>query len=139
VGKSQGRGNSGVLIHGWGEVQVLDSYENDTYPDGQAGAIYNNYPPLVNACRKPGEWQSYDIIFHRPIFEGDKVVKRATFTVIQNGVLVHDNIELSGGNGWEGSDSISEYVAHGDKGPLQFQDHGNPVSFRNVWVRELKD
>ena len=138
-GDGQGRGNSGVFLMGQYEVQVLDSYGNTTYPDGQCAALYGRNVPLVNACRKPGEWQSYDIIFHRPIFEGDKVVKRATFTVIQNGVLVHDNIELSGGNGWEGSHSISEYVAHGDKGPLQFQDHGNPVSFRNVWVRELKD
>ena len=138
-GEGQGRGNSGVFLMGQYEVQVLDSYNNTTYPDGQCAALYGRNVPLVNACRKPGEWQSYDIIFHRPIFQGDKVVKRATFTVIQNGVLVHDNIELSGGNGWEGSHSISEYVAHGDKGPLQFQDHGNPVSFRNVWVRELRD
>ena len=137
-GDGQGRGNSGVFLMGQYEVQVLDSFGNTTYPDGQCAALYGRNVPLVNACRKPGEWQSYDITFHRPIFEGDKVVKRATFTVIQNGVLVQDHIELTGGNTWEGSHSISEYVAHGDKGPLQFQDHGNPVSFRNVWVRELK-
>jgi hypothetical protein len=138
-GEGQGRGNSGVFLMGQYEVQVLDSYNNTTYPDGQCAALYGRHKPLANACRKPGEWQSYDIIFHRPIFEGDKLVKRATFTVIHNGVLVHDNVELSGGTGWEGGSSISDYVAHGDKGPLQFQDHGNPVLFRNVWVRELAD
>lgn len=136
-GQGQGRGNSGVFLMGQYEVQVLDSYGNTTYPDGQCAALYGRAVPLVNACRKPGEWQSYDIIFHRPIFDGNKVVKRATFTVIQNGVLVHDHVELSGGTGWEGGSSISEYVPHGDTGPIQFQDHGNPVSFRNVWVRPL--
>lgn len=138
-GEGQGRGNSGVFLMGQYEIQVLDSYNNTTYPDGQCAALYGRHKPLANACRKPGEWQSYDIIFHRPVFEGDKVVKRATFTVIHNGVLVHDHVELTGGTGWEGSHSISEYVPHGDKGPIQFQDHGNPVLFRNVWVRELQD
>ena len=138
-GDGQGRGNSGVFLMGQYEVQVLDSYGNTTYPDGQCAALYGRHKPLANACRKPGEWQSYDIVFHRPIFEGDKLVKRATFTVIHNGVLVHDKAKLTGGTGWEGSHSISDYVAHGDKGPLQFQDHGNPVLFRNVWVRELAD
>lgn len=138
-GDGQGRGNSGVFLMGEYEVQVLDSYNNTTYPDGQCAALYGRAVPLVNASRKPGEWQSYDIIFHRPEFEGDKVVKRATFTVFHNGVLVHDHVELSGGTGWEGGSSISEYVPHGDTGPIQFQDHGNPVSFRNVWVRPLRD
>lgn len=138
-GDGQGRGNSGVFLMGQYEIQVLDSYNNTTYPDGQCAALYGRHIPLVNACRKPGEWQSYDIIFHRPVFEGDKVVKRATFTVLHNGVLVHDHVELTGGTGWEGGSSISEYVPHGDTGPIQFQDHGNPVNFRNVWVRPLED
>ncbi|NIA15531.1 MAG: DUF1080 domain-containing protein [Nitrospiraceae bacterium] len=137
-GDGQGRGNSGVFLMGQYEVQVLDSYENTTYPDGQCGALYGRSKPLVNACRKPGEWQTYDIVFHRPIFEGDKVVKRATFTVFQNGVLIQDHTILSGGTGWRGGHSISEYVPHGDKGPIMMQDHGNPVLFRNVWVRELE-
>lgn len=138
-GDGQGRGNSGVFFMGQYEVQVLDSYDNKTYPDGQAGALYGRKPPLVNACRKPGEWQTYDIVFHRPIFDGDKVVKRATFTVFQNGVLVQDHTELSGGTGWRGHHSITGYTPHGDKGPFELQDHGNPVKFRNVWIRELKD
>lgn len=138
-GTSQGRGNSGVFLMGEYEVQVLDCYENQTYPDGQAGALYGRKPPLVNACRKPGEWQSYDIVFHRPIFDGDKVVKRATFTVFHNGVLIQDHTELSGGTGWRGQHSITDYKPHGDKGPIQLQDHGNPVLFRNVWIRELQD
>jgi hypothetical protein len=138
-GEGQGRGNSGVFLMGQYEIQVLDSYENTTYPDGQAGALYGRKKPLVNASRKPGEWQTYDIIFHRPIFDGDKVVKRATFTVLHNGVLIHDHCELSGGTGWRGSHSITNYVPHGDKGPIQLQDHGNPVLFRNIWVRELED
>jgi hypothetical protein len=138
-GEGQGRGNSGVFLMGQYEVQVLDSYENKTYPDGQAGALYGRSKPLVNACRKPGEWQSYDIIFHRPVFEDGKVVKRATFTVIHNGVVIQDHTELSGGTLWDGKHSVIDYAPHGDKGPIMLQDHGNPVRFRNVWVRELKD
>ena len=139
-GEGQGRGNSGVFLMGRYEVQVLDSYENKTYPDGQCGALYGRSKPLVNACRKPGEWQTYDIIFHRPEFDADgKVTKRATFTVMQNGVVIQDHTELSGGCGWRGKHSITNYEAHGDKGPIELQDHGNPVVFRNVWVRELAD
>lgn len=138
-GEGQGRGNSGVFLMGQYEIQILDSYENTTYPDGQAGALYGRKKPLVNASRKPGEWQTYDIIFHRPVFQGDKVVKRATFTVLHNGVLIHDHYELSGGTGWRGSHSVTNYVPHGDTGPLQLQDHGNPVLFRNIWIRELAD
>jgi hypothetical protein len=138
-GDGQGRGNSGVFLMGIYEVQVLDSYENKTYPDGQAGALYGRKPPLVNASRKPGEWQSYDIVFHRPMFKDGEVVKRATFTVFHNGVLVQDHTELSGGTDWRGHHSISPYKAHGDKGPIKLQDHGNPVLFRNIWVRELQD
>jgi hypothetical protein len=138
-GDGQDRGNSGVFLMGEYEVQVLDSYENTTYPDGQAGAIYGRKTPLVNACRKPGEWQTYDIIFHRPVFENGEVVKQATFTVFHNGVLVQDHIELSGGTGWRGPHAVTPYAPHGDKGPILLQDHGNPVLFRNIWVRELKD
>jgi len=139
-GEGQGRGNSGVFLMGKYEVQILDSYENTTYPDGQAGALYGRKPPLVNACRKPGEWQTYDIIFHRPEFnDKGEVTKRATFTVFHNGVLIQDHTELTGGTLWRGSHSISLYEPHGDKGPLELQDHGNPVIFRNIWVRELKD
>ena len=121
------------------EVQVLDSYDNKTYPDGQCAALYGRAVPLVNVCRGPGEWQSYDIIFHRPIFKGDKVVKRATFTVFQNGVLVHDHVELVGGTGWRGPHAISDYEPHEDKLPITLQDHGNPLRFRNIWIRELAD
>ena len=138
-GEGQGRGNSGVFLMGEYEVQVLDSYENFTYPDGQAGALYGRSKPLVNACRKPGEWQSFDIVFHRPVFENGEVVKRATFTVFHNGVLIQDHHEMSGGNGWLGPHAVTPYKPHGDKGPIMLQDHGNPVIFRNIWVRELQD
>ena len=139
-GDGQGRGNSGVFLMNTYEVQVLDSYDNTTYADGQASALYGRKKPLVNACRKPGEWQSYDIIFHRPLFDSaGKVTRRATFTVLHNGVLVQDHTVLSGGTGWMGQHAASEYQAHPDKLPIAFQDHGNPVRFRNVWIRELKD
>jgi hypothetical protein len=138
-GSDQGRGNSGVFLMGQYEVQVLDSYDNTTYFDGQAAALYGRNKPLVNACRKPGEWQSFDIVFHRPIFKKDDVVKKATFTVFHNGVLVHDHVELSGGTGWRGPHAVTRYAPHGDKGPIELQDHGNPVIFRNIWVRELQD
>lgn len=139
-GIGQGRGNSGVFLMGTYEIQVLDSFENATYPDGQAAAVYGRSVPLVNASRKPGQWQSYDIIFHRPIFGKDgKVVKKATFTVLHNGVLVQDHYELTGGTLSYGPYSLSSYSPHGDKLPIKFQDHGNPVCFRNVWVREISD
>jgi hypothetical protein len=139
-GTSQGRGNSGVFLQGQYEIQVLDSYENKTYPDGQCGALYGRAVPLVNACRKPGEWQTYDIIYHRPLFDKDgKVTRKATFTVLQNGVLIQDHVTLEGGTGWINAHAVTGYRAHGDKGPIQLQDHGNPVRYRNIWVRELKD
>lgn len=138
-GNGQGRGNSGVFLQGVYEVQILDSFGNETYPDGQAGALYGRKKPSVNACRKPGEWQTYDIIYHRPIFKGDEVVKRATFTVLHNGVLIQDHTELTGGTGWRGPHAASNYKPHGDKGSIMLQDHGNPVLFRNIWVRELAD
>lgn len=136
---SQYRGNSGVFLMSTYEVQVLDSYKNKTYPDGQCAALYGREIPLVNACREPGQWQSYDIIFHRPIFKGEKVVKKVTFTVLHNGVLVHDNVTLQGGTDWRGPHAVSDYEPHEDKLPLMLQDHDCPVRYRNIWIRELKD
>ena len=139
-GEGQGRGNSGVFLMGIYEVQILDSYENQTYPDGQCGAIYGRAVPKVNASRPPGEWQTYDITFTRPKFDKDgKVTRRARFTVVHNGVVIHDDVELWGGTGWRGPHSISEYVPHGDKGPISLQDHGNPVRFRNIWIEPIED
>ncbi|OHB73776.1 MAG: hypothetical protein A2Z25_00890 [Planctomycetes bacterium RBG_16_55_9] len=138
-GNSQGRGNSGVFLMANYEVQVLDSYNNATYSDGQCAALYGRAVPLVNACRGPGQWQSYDIIFHRPIFKGKKVVRKPTFTVFQNGVLVQDHVELRGGTGWKGPHAISDFEPHEDALPISLQDHGNPVRYRNVWIRELAD
>lgn len=139
-GSGQGRGNSGVFIQGQYEVQILDSYENPTYPDGQCGALYGREVPLVNVSRPPGEWQSYDIIYHRPTFdENGNVDRKATFTVFHNGVLIHDHVVLQGGTGWRGPHAISDYEAHPDTGPLMLQDHGNPVRFRNIWIRPLED
>jgi hypothetical protein len=139
-GGGQGRGNSGVFLMGQYEVQVLDSFNNKTYPDGQAGALYGRAKPLVNSSRGPGIWQSYDIIFHRPLFDdAGKVTRRATFTVLHNGVLIQDHLVLSGGTGWAGPNAASEYKKHGDKGPIQMQDHGNPVRYRNIWIRQLAD
>ena len=136
-GSSQGRGNSGVFLMGLYEVQVLDSYQNDTYPDGQAAAVYGQYPPLVNACRPPGEWQTYDIVFRRPRFHPDGALATpARLTVIHNGVLVQDAVEPWGPTAWL---KALPYTAHPDKGPLAFQDHGNPVRYRNVWLRELPE
>jgi hypothetical protein len=137
-GNSQGRGNSGVFLMDY-EVQVLDSFDNKTYPDGQCAALYGRSVPLVNACRKPGEWQTYDIIFHRPIFKGKEIVRRPTFTVLHNSVLVQDHVELTGGTQWNGPHAVSDFWAHPDKMPIQLQDHSNPVRFRNIWVRPLED
>lgn len=133
-GEGQGRGNSGIFLAGTYEVQVLDSYKNDTYSDGQAAGIYGQKPPLVNACRPPGKWQTYDIIFHRPIFKNEKLVKPATVTVIQNGVLVQDNWTIEGITFHK---QRAEYRSHPDRMPLGLQDHGNPVRYRNIWLREL--
>src|SRR5579859_7877349 len=135
-GESQERGNSGVFLMGLYEVQVLDSYDNRTYADGQASAIYGQYPPQVNAARPPGEWQWYDIVFHGPRFDSSgKLLRPARFTVLHNGVLVQDNVELTGptANGRR-----PPYKPTPEKLPLALQDHGNPVRFRNVWIRELK-
>ena len=134
-GDGQGRGNSGVYLMSKYEVQVLDSFENKTYFDGQAAAIYKQSPPLVNVCRKPGEWQTYDIIFHAPRFDKDgKVTSPGTVTVLQNGVLVQDHFIIEGASAWH---IPPKYEAHPDKLPLGLQDHGNPVRFRNIWIREL--
>lgn len=133
-GKSQGRGNSGVFLMGRYEVQVLDCYENRSYPDGQAAALYGQTPPLVNACRPPGEWQTYDIIFRAPRFDGKKLLEPARVTVIHNGVVVHHAQELIGGTTHK---RVAKYGAHGPKGPIKLQDHGNPVRYRNIWVRPL--
>ena len=139
-GKGQGRGNSGVYFQKTYEVQVLDSYNNVTYSNGQAASIYKQSIPLVNASRPPGEWQTYDVTFHRPLFNDEgEVTRKAKFHVIHNGHVIHDNLELSGGTGWRGPHSVSEYKKHGDKGPLKMQDHGNPVRFRNVWVVPIGD
>ena len=138
-GKGQGRGNSGVFLMSNYEVQILDSYNNDTYPDGQAAAIYGRKPPMVNASRPPGEWQTYDIVFHRPVFEDSTVVRPATFTVFHNGVLVHDHFESPGGTWWVDEHTVTEYEPHADKLPLMLQDHDNPIRFRNIWLVELEE
>jgi hypothetical protein len=136
TGESQERGNSGVFLMGKYEVQVLDSYHNDTYADGQAGAVYGQYPPLVNASRPPGEWQSYDIVFHRPRFDASgRVMTPARMTVLHNGILVQDNVELSGPTAHT---RRPPYERHADALPLQLQDHGDPVRFRNIWIRPLE-
>ncbi len=135
VGEGQGRGNSGVFLQGRYEVQVLDSFNNKTYFYGQAGSIYKQYPPLVNVCRKPGEWQAYDIIYHAPIFgEDGRVKKKATITVLHNGVLIQDHSEVFGTTTHE--NVFPSYTKHGN-GPISLQDHGNPMRFRNIWVRQL--
>ena len=134
-GNSQGRGNSGVMIMGLYEVQVLDSYKNKSYADGQAAAIYGQYPPAVNVSRKPGQWQSYDIIFEAPRYKDGKVVKHAYLTVFHNGVLMHHRKKLIGQVKHK---LVATYKPHAPELPLTLQDHGNPVRFRNVWVRKLK-
>ena len=135
-GKDQDRGNSGVFLMGKFEVQVLDSYENVTYADGQAAAIYGQYPPLVNVSRKPGEWQSYDIVFHRPRFDAaGKLLKPAKFTVFHNGVLVQDDVEPVGPTA---NMRRPPYEAQPDRLPLGLQDHEHPVRFRNIWIRSLE-
>ncbi len=134
-GDGQGRGNSGIYFMGIYEVQVLDSHENPTYFDGQCGSIYKQFPPLVNVCRKPGEWQAYDIIFSAPKFDDQgKVTKPAYLTVLQNGVLVQNHSELIGGTFY---DKPPTYTAHADKLPIHLQFHGNPVRYRNIWLREI--
>jgi 2-keto-4-pentenoate hydratase/2-oxohepta-3-ene-1,7-dioic acid hydratase in catechol pathway len=135
TGEGQNRGNSGVFLMGTYEVQVLDSYRNDTYPDGQAGAVYGQFPPLANAMRPPGEWQVYDIVFRAPRFSPTGAVTTpARMTVFHNGVLVQDNVSLLGPTSNQRRDP---YVAHADRLPISLQDHGDPVRFRNIWIRQL--
>ncbi len=131
----QGRGNSGVFLMSLYELQVLDSYNNRTYSNGQAGSIYKQHIPMANVCKPPGEWQSYDIFFTAPLFYEDSSLKSpARMTVIQNGVLIQNNVELWGPMQFVG---VPKYVKHAAKESLLLQDHHNPVSFRNIWIREL--
>jgi hypothetical protein len=134
-GEGQGRGNSGIFLMGHYEIQVLDSFQNKTYFHGQAGSIYKQHAPLVNASRKPGEWQTYDIIFQSPRFdEQGKVTRYARMTAFHNGVLIQNNSQIYGET-WH--DKPALYLAHPNKGPLALQDHGDLVRFRNIWVRPL--
>lgn len=140
-GNSQGRGNSGVFFLDKYEVQILDSYDNETYYDGQCGSIYKQRPPLVNACKKPGEWQTYDIVFNKPelkIEDGKviEVVRPAYITVFQNGVLIQNHFEIEGSTFWHREPL---YEVHGDSAPIRLQNHGNPTKFRNIWIREIPD
>jgi hypothetical protein len=135
-GRDQDRGNSGIFFMGRYELQVLDSHDNETYADGQAAAVYGQYPPMVNASRPPGVWQSYDVVFRRPRFDAaGRVLSPARMTVLHNGILVQDNVELVGPTGHT---TRPPYEAHADRLPLSLQDHGHPVRFRNVWVRDLE-
>lgn len=136
-GEGQERGNSGVFLMTHYEIQVLDSYHSDTYADGQAGAVYGQTPPLVNASRPPGAWQTYDIVFHRPRFAADGSVRdSARVTVLHNGVLVQDNTVITG---WTVHGRRAHYEPHGDRLPLLLQDHGNPIRYRDIWLRELPE
>jgi hypothetical protein len=134
-GKDQDRGNSGIFIMSRYELQVLDNYQAETYADGMAGSIYGQYPPQVNASRPPGQWQTYDVIFHAPRFNEDgTVAKPARETVFFNGVLVQDNVELKGSTAHM---TLAKYGKHADKMPITLQDHGHPVKYRNFWVRPI--
>ncbi len=136
-GDGQERGNSGVFLMGLYEVQVLDSYHNVTYADGQAAAVYGQFPPLVNVSRPPGEWQTYDIIFHRPRFDSAGAVTfPARLTVFHNGVLVQDNVALSGPTA---NQRRPPYHVTPDELPLELQDHGNRVRYREIWVRQIEN
>ena len=135
VSSSQGRGNSGVFFMGLYELQVLDSYNNPTYVNGQAGSIYKQHPPLVNASRPPGEWQTYEAVFIAPRFAADgTLLSPARLTVLHNGVLVQHDAMVRGTTVWRGE---PKYVPHAAKLPLMLQDHRNPIAFRNIWIREL--
>jgi hypothetical protein len=134
-GEGQGRGNSGIFLMGRYELQILDSYNNRTYSNGQAGSIYKQHIPLVNANRKPGEWQTYDVVFTAPRFKADSSLQSpARVTIFLNGILVQNNVSLWGSTQYIG---LAAYEMHREKEPLMLQDHGDAVSFRNIWVREL--
>lgn len=134
VGEGQGRGNSGIFLQERYELQVLDSYESQTYSNGQAGSIYKQHVPLVNATRKPGEWQTYDVIYTAPRFsENGRFVSPAYITVLHNGVLIQNHSAIWGPTEYKG---LPVYMNHG-KASIKLQDHGNPVSYRNIWIREL--
>jgi len=133
-GESQGRGNSGVFLMDRYEIQVLDGYNNITYADGITAAIYGQYPPLVNACRKPGEWQAYDIIFIGPRFDGDELIQPAYATIMHNGVLVHHHQAILGPTGHRSLSSYSQ--PHPPEAPLRLQDHGGLVRYRNIWINQ---
>ena len=133
-GSSQGRGNSGLFLMGRYEIQILDSYKNRSYADGQAAALYGQHPPLANACRAPGEWQTYDISFRAPRFAEDgKLISAARVTVIHNGIVVQNGQDFMGPTRHR---TTTSYKKHGT-GPIKLQDHGNPIRFRNIWVRKL--
>ena len=135
-GRDQDRGNSGVIIMERYEIQVLDSYENLTYADGGASAIYGQYPPLVNASRPPGQWQTYDILFTAPRFKDDGTLESPAYsTVLHNGVVVHNHTAHVGAMAYR---AVGQYHKHAAKEPILLQDHGHPVKFRNIWVREIK-
>jgi len=134
-GESQGRSNSGVFLMGRYEIQVLDCYQNPTYADGTTAAIYGQFPPLVNACRRPGEWQTYDLIWIAPRFDGERLVSPAYLTLFHNGVVVHYHTALIGPTSHR---KVLPYEPHPPVGPLRLQDHGDPVRFRNIWYRPLK-
>ena len=132
-GSGQGRGNSGVFLMDRYEIQILDGWENPTYADGMAAAVYGQYPPLVDACRRPGEWQTYDIIFRAPRFDASGgLLSPARMTVFHNGILVQDDVPLTGPTAHK---ARPPYAVHPEKQPLSLQDHGHPVRFRNIWIR----
>ena len=136
-GTSQKRGNSGIKLMSRYEVQILDSYDNVTYADGQAASIYGQYPPLVNASRKPGQWQTYDIVFHAPRFDKQgQLIKPARVTVLHNNVLVQNHVEIRGATAHK---KRGQYKPHPDKLPFTLQDHNNPVRYRNIWIRKLNE
>jgi hypothetical protein len=136
AGGSQGRGNSGVFLMGRYEIQVLDCFDNPTYADGTTAAVYGQHPPLVNACRRPGEWQTYDIVWISPRFEGERLVAPAFVTVFHNGVVVHHHREVLGPTTHR---RVAPYATHPPTGPLRLQDHGHPVRYRNIWYRPLAE
>jgi hypothetical protein len=136
-GSGQGRGNNGIgFMNARYEIQVLDSWENPTYLDGMCASIYKQRPPLVNASRRPGEWQTYDIVFEAPRFQDGKLARPAYVTVLHNGVLVQNHVEILGNTAY---DRAPSYTPHPEKEPLVLMYHGNPVRFRNIWIREIKE